>query len=780
MFSNRIARLLAIFLLHLPILAGASLAAEPPDLVNYQGVLRGSDDSPLEGDHDMVFRFWSAEVGGAEILVDSHTAAGSGAVTLSGGLFDVQLGGGTVSDGSGAGVYDTLGRVFADYSAVWLEIQIGGEVLSPRVRVVSSPYAANAMHLGGKSGDQFVDTTSSVQSKLGRLVVGQASGTGSAYGVEGYGTVGGGYFKDSNSSGYARVGTADYGVRGYGNSGGGYFEDLDGSGYAYVGYGDYGAVGYGNTGGGYFEDLDGSGYAYVGYGDYGTEAYGNSGGGHFEDLDSSAIAYVGSGNYGVSGFGNYGGGYFSDRDGSGYAYVGYGDYGISAKGDELGGYFKDLNDSGRALAGYADDGIHGYGNHTGGYFEDLDESGQAEVAVGGRGIWARGDFAGGTFSSVDGVTHWTDVSRERSGTTYKIYGTGQVSFVQNHPLDKDKLVVYAAPEGDEVATYTRGTARLVGGEARVELGETFAWVTNPDVGLTAHLTPRNECRGLYVASLTTDEMIVRELDGGTSDASFDYLVYGLRIGFEQHAAVQIKDQEAFLPRRGASEEFFAEHPGLQRYSALERFKEMRAALGESEEIDLSRAEALIAAIDDNREEIVAAARAEAEAERAGHLETPSEQRSSDELPDSVSPRASEPITASEVAVMAEATTDERTWLPVAEPVELGDVLVLDPARPGFLRRATTMSDAAVVGIAAGPAREADDGGLEAPVADARYAVVKVDAGYGEIRPGDRLASSPTPGHAMRVLETDSGAVLGRALDSLEIGTGTVRVLLLTR
>jgi hypothetical protein len=43
---------------------------------------------------------------------------------------------------------------------------------------------------------------------------------------------------------------------------------------------------------------------------------------------------------------------------------------------------------------------------------------------------------------------------------------------------------------------------------------------------------------------------------------------------------------------------------------------MKIVLGESGELDLQRAEALIAAIDENREETVAAARAEAEVARA--------------------------------------------------------------------------------------------------------------------------------------------------------------------
>ena len=77
MFSNRNPLRLTGTALCLSVLAGASLAAEPPDLVNYQGVLRAADDAPLDGVHDMIFRFFSAEIGGDEILIDSHTFAGS-------------------------------------------------------------------------------------------------------------------------------------------------------------------------------------------------------------------------------------------------------------------------------------------------------------------------------------------------------------------------------------------------------------------------------------------------------------------------------------------------------------------------------------------------------------------------------------------------------------------------------------------------------------------------------------------------------------------------------
>ena len=70
---------------------GMAQAMQPPDLINYQGVLRDAADKPLDGTFPMVFHFFDAETGGNEILVDSHAS-----VVVSGGLFNVQLGDGAV------------------------------------------------------------------------------------------------------------------------------------------------------------------------------------------------------------------------------------------------------------------------------------------------------------------------------------------------------------------------------------------------------------------------------------------------------------------------------------------------------------------------------------------------------------------------------------------------------------------------------------------------------------------------------------------------------------
>jgi hypothetical protein len=158
------------------------------------------------------------------------------------------------------------------------------------------------------------------------------------------------------------------------------------------------------------------------------------------------------------------------------------------------------------------------------------------------------------------------------------------------------VIVYAAPEGDEVATYTRGTAGLIDGEATVLLGETFRWVTNPDIGLTAHVTPRGDPIPLAVVELSTEQMVVRGPEDAPDGLVFDYLVYGLRIGFEETSVVQEKSREAYIPSMSDHRELYQRRPDLRRYNSLERFKAMRRAVGKSGDLDLSRAHALRDAI----------------------------------------------------------------------------------------------------------------------------------------------------------------------------------------
>src|SRR5439155_26077025 len=72
----------------------------------------------------------------------------------------------------------SMANLFRDFSAVWMEISVGSETLSPRVRIVGAAYAMNATHLEGKRAAEFIDTSGSNQSKSGGLQVGALGATG--------------------------------------------------------------------------------------------------------------------------------------------------------------------------------------------------------------------------------------------------------------------------------------------------------------------------------------------------------------------------------------------------------------------------------------------------------------------------------------------------------------------------------------------------------------------------------------------------------------------------
>ncbi len=179
-------RLLGSLSTALALTAGSAAAAPPPDPVNFQGVLRDAAGAPLDGAFDMVFHLYDAAAGGNEILRDIHEASGAGAVAVTGGLFSARLGAGVVQDGPPAlddDPYLLMSQAFKDFTDVWVEIQVKSlagvyEVLSPRVRVQTVPFAHNATHLGGAQASSFITTSSVAQTKLGSLTVADLTASG--------------------------------------------------------------------------------------------------------------------------------------------------------------------------------------------------------------------------------------------------------------------------------------------------------------------------------------------------------------------------------------------------------------------------------------------------------------------------------------------------------------------------------------------------------------------------------------------------------------------------
>ena len=138
-----------ILLASICLLAGSLLwAAEPPTYVNYQGVLRDSSGRPLSGSHNMVFGFYDDPAAGTLLVTDAH--ADGSRVVVSNGLFNVALGGGTLTPPAVPFV-----SIFAQHQTLWMQVEIDGEVLRPRVQILAAPFAQNANTLDGYDAVSF-------------------------------------------------------------------------------------------------------------------------------------------------------------------------------------------------------------------------------------------------------------------------------------------------------------------------------------------------------------------------------------------------------------------------------------------------------------------------------------------------------------------------------------------------------------------------------------------------------------------------------------------------
>jgi hypothetical protein len=120
-------------------------------------------------------------------------------------------------------------------------------------------------------------------------------------------------------------------------------------------------------------------------------------------------------------------------------------------------------------------------------------------------------------------------------------------------------------------------------------------------------------------------------------------------------------------------------------------------------------------------------------------------------------------------------------------IQPGFVVSIDPENAGNLKVSQKAYDKTVAGIVSG-AGDIQPGmvmGQDGTIANGQHPVAltgrvycQVDATYGAIKPGDLLTTSNTPGYAMKVTNHSQaqGAIIGKAMTSLEGGKGLVLVL----
>jgi hypothetical protein len=158
-------------------------------------------------------------------------------------------------------------------------------------------------------------------------------------------------------------------------------------------------------------------------------------------------------------------------------------------------------------------------------------SSQALYAEGGGGhaVWGAGNATGAV-----GVVGSHNLSGGGPSNRWAIYAFGDLGatgvkyFVQPHPDDPDRVVNFVCLEGNESGTYFRGTARLAGGFAELDIPEEWMLVTEEE-GITVQVTPRDLAL-LAVPVKTRDRIVVV----GDRDVEFDYFVNGVRRGFADY------------------------------------------------------------------------------------------------------------------------------------------------------------------------------------------------------------------------------------------------------
>ncbi len=111
--------------------------------------------------------------------------------------------------------------------------------------------------------------------------------------------------------------------------------------------------------------------------------------------------------------------------------------------------------------------------------------------------------------------------------------------------DNRRVALYAV-ESPGVWFEDFGLGQLQGGAAYVPLNRDFAQTVNATVHYHVFLTPRGDCRGLYVANATPSGFEVRESQGGISDVAFDYRIVARRQGYETLRLQDMTTRDAVL------------------------------------------------------------------------------------------------------------------------------------------------------------------------------------------------------------------------------------------
>ncbi len=168
-------------------------------------------------------------------------------------------------------------------------------------------------------------------------------------------------------------------------------------------------------------------------------------------------------------------------------------------------------------------------------------------------LYLENDGSGGTANA----THILIATSPRG--TCGIGGNGDVTC-----SGRIKTAVPVAGSSEQVEVYSVqssenwfedfGSGQLFNGSAKVAIDPKFAAIVNTGVAYHVFLTPKGNCKGLFVTNEGTNGFEVRELGDGGSTVEFDYRIVAKRSGHESerladataemHQMTQLRDKLA--------------------------------------------------------------------------------------------------------------------------------------------------------------------------------------------------------------------------------------------
>jgi hypothetical protein len=180
--------------------------------------------------------------------------------------------------------------------------------------------------------------------------------------------------------------------------------------------------------------------------------------------------------------------------------------------------------------------ISGHKTYTTWVLADVPSSTVGFKGIGGNGVMAHSNHSAGTYPAVF-FHSYNDVASNSGIWGYGSIGcTGTKSSFVNTSQGKEPLFAIESPD---VEFYASGTDTLAGGERRVIFERLFAEAISPSFPVRVIATPNADCNGLFVASSSWSGFVIRELRGGTSNASFSWIAIGRRKGYEARPVVEV-------------------------------------------------------------------------------------------------------------------------------------------------------------------------------------------------------------------------------------------------